>query len=609
MGTATEIAPSAAATYTGETIVNDLVIEVATSNGTGSQSANLVLMRSIFRMGVPVGAKNLFPSNIQGLPTWFTIRANGDGWIAKRVAPDVFIAMNEESVEDDLAKLRPGAVLLLRTALKGFLKRNDLIVYECPFDEMVKDVDVKLRKMVVNMAYVGVVGWLLNIEMEAIDAAIHKQFAAKAKAAEINVVCARKGWAWAAEHLRKKDPFLLRRLDKTKGKIIVEGNNATALGLTFGGCTFLAWYPITPSSTCAEALIDYLSEHRKDAATGKATFCAVQAEDELGAIGMVVGAGWVGARACTTTSGPGISLMSEIAGLSYFAEIPAVIVDVQRMGPSTGLPTRTCQGDMLKAYYLSHGDTKHILFIPKNPKEAFEMGSRLFDVAEHYQTLVFMMTDLDLGMNYWMSDRFEMPTHREDRGKVLTAADLDRLGQFARYKDVDGDGICYRTLPGTDHDLAAYFTRGTGHTERATYTEKPADWQRNMDRLARKFETVRRELPPPEEDLTGSPVGVIAYGTSDEAVAEARHLLRLEEGLETDYLRVLALPAHVRVKEFLSSHRVTYVVEQNRDAQMRAIFAAEFPESASRVRSVLHYSGDPIDARSVVEGIVKQEKR
>lgn len=589
---------------------NDVVITVATSNGTGSQSANLILMRTIFNMGIPVSGKNMFPSNIQGLPTWFTVRANEHGWTCRKRDADVFVAMNPESVAEDLASLRPGAIVILNATLKEHLKRSDLTAYVVPFDDLVVSVcrDVKLRKMVVNIMYVGVLAYLLDLDMKDVEVAIRRQFAKKVKAAELNIQAATAGYDWARQNLQKQTEFTLVKSNKTAGKIIIEGNQAAALGLVFGGITVAAWYPITPSSSLAESLIDYLDELRRDE-NGKATFAVLQGEDELASMAMVVGAGWAGARAATATSGPGISLMAELAGLSYFAEIPAVIVDVQRMGPSTGLPTRTCQGDVLKAYFLSHGDCKHPLLLPGNVQECFEFGAEALNLAEELQTLVFLMLDLDLGMNSWMSDPFQPLTQPIRRGKVLSAADLEKVGQFARYRDVDGDGIPYRTIPGTDHPLAAYFTRGTGHTDRATYSEKPADWKNNIDRLARKFETARKKMPRPIVKKTpGADIGILAYGSSDPAVEEARDLLA-KRGVATDYLRLRALPIDVEVREFLASHRVTYVVEQNRDAQVASILQLDCPAEVGKIKSVLHYSGLPIDAMSVVEGVLAHEDK
>jgi 2-oxoglutarate ferredoxin oxidoreductase subunit alpha len=593
----------------GPPLINDLVVTVATSNGTGSQSANLIMMRSIFNMGIPVGAKNMFPSNIQGLPTWFTVRVNGSGWTARRKHADIVVAMNVESVDEDVAAMRPGDTLIVNKALASRVKRGDLIVHVVPFDELVVPVcpDTKLRKMVVNILYVGVVAHLLNIEIEEVKKAISRQFGKKVKAAELNTKAALHGYEWAKANLPQHPRLSVKRMDKTAGKIVIEGNQAAGLGLVFGGITFLAWYPITPSSSLCENAIDYLQELRHDP-DGRATYAVIQAEDEIASIGAVVGAGWAGARAATATAGPGISLMSEFAGLSYFAEIPAVILDVQRMGPSTGLPTRTCQGDIFKAYHLSHGDCKHPLLLPGNPAECFEFAAEALNLSERLQTLVFVMLDLDLGMNNWMSEPFAPLVKPIDRGKVLSSADLQKVAEFQRYKDVDGDGICYRTLPGTENPKGTYFTRGTGHTEKATYSEKPKDWKNNIDRLARKFDTARKLLPKPIiKTMPGAQVGIIAYGSSDPAVEEARVTLEKEHKLPTDYLRLRGLPIGDETKDFIANHRVVYVVEQNRDAQCASILRLECPERATVLKSILHYSGLPIDAQSIIDDLTAAE--
>ena len=561
--------------------VNNVVIKIATANGSGSQSSNNILLRAIFQMGVPVSGKNVFPSNIQGLPTWYMIRANEEGWIAQRNEADILVAMNPDSVAEDLQELRPGAMVILNSELKSYLTRTDLDARLVPFNELVVTVcpEVKLRKLVTNMIYVGVVGYLLSIEIEEIEKAIAKQFKSKTKAIELNAGAAKLGYNWAAEHFIGGRRFKIERRHLTDNKVLIDGNLATALGLLYGGVTVVGWYPITPSSSVCENLIELLRKYRHDPATGKATYAVLQGEDEIASIGYVVGAGWAGARAATSTSGPGISLMAEFAGLSYFAEIPAVIVDIQRMGPSTGLPTRTNQGDILKAYFLSHGDCKHILLIPGSVEECYEFGMETLNLAERFQTLVFLMSDLDLGMNYWMADPFKPPTKDIDRGKVLTAEDLEKVKKFERYRDVDGDGIPYRTLPGTKHPLAAYFTRGTGHTANATYSEKAIDWQANMDRLAKKFNAARQAVPAPViEKQSKSEIAIIAYGSSDAAVKESLAQLRSEANLEMGYMRLRALPVNGEVRDYIAAHRAIYLVEQNRDAQMALILRMEYPE-------------------------------
>src|SRR5213082_1588014 len=494
-------------------IVNNMSIQVATVNGSGSQSSNTVLLRTIFQMGVPVSGKNLFPSNIAGLPTWYTIRANKDGYIARKKEIDFLIAMNVETAREDVMSLAPGAAVLYDEPLGLDKLRNDLIFYSVPYDKLVAPVcpEAKLRKVVRNMIYVGVVAKLLEIDMGEVEKAIRKQFSKKVKAANLNLAAVQAGYDYAAANLPKRDPYFIQRMDKTKGKIIIDGNSAAALGCMFAGVTVVSWYPITPSSSLPEAAIEYMKRFRVGP-DGKATFAIVQAEDELAAIGMVIGAGWAGARAMTATAGPGISLMAEFSGLAYYAEVPGVIWDIQRVGPSTGLPTRTSQGDILSTAFLSHGDTKHIMLFPCSVTECFTMAPEAFNLAEQFQTLVFVMSDLDLGMNNWMADPFEYPTTPINRGKVLAKEDLDRLGGFARYKDVDGDGIGYRTLPGTVHPAAAYFSRGSGHNEKAQYSERADDFENNMERLNRKFETARSFVPRPEITKgNNARIGIIGY--------------------------------------------------------------------------------------------------
>jgi len=591
-------------------VVNNMSLQVATVNGSGSQSSNTVLLRSIFQMGVPVSGKNLFPSNIAGLPTWYTIRVNKDGYIARKKEIDFLVAMNPETARDDVMSLAAGAAVLYDEPLGLSTLRNDLIFYSVPFDKLVAPVcpEAKLRKLVRNMIYVGVVAKLLDIEMQEIETAIRKQFSKKVKAANLNLAAVQAGYDYAAASLSKRDPYRVERLDKNQGKIIIDGNSASALGCVFAGVTVLSWYPITPSSSLAESIIEYLKRFRVDS-DGKATFAVIQAEDELAAIGMVIGAGWAGARAMTTTSGPGISLMSEFAGLAYYAEIPAVVWDIQRVGPSTGLPTRTSQADILSTAFLSHGDTKHIMLFPASPQECFTLAMDAFNLAEKFQTLVFVMSDLDLGMNNWMSDPFPYPETPIERGKVLSKDDLDRLGNFSRYKDVDGDGIPYRTLPGTEHRAAAYFTRGSGHNAEAQYSERPEDYENNMERLRRKFEHARSWVPAPIVDRApNAGVGIIAFGSSHWAITESRDQLRDEHKLATDYLRIRAYPFAPEISDFVRSHRRVYVVEQNRDAQMLSLLKLDLDgELVPRLRSVARLDGLPIDARSVTDEIAEME--
>ncbi len=596
----------------GQPVVNDFSIQVATVNGSGSQTANNVLMRTLFQMGIPVSGKNMFPSNIAGLPTWFTIRASKHGYIGRRKEVDFLVAMNPETAREDVLKLESGAAVVYDEPLQLNKLRNDLHFYPVPFDKLVGPVcpEAKLRKLVRNMIYDGVVGWLLSLDMQELRKALVKQFGKrKAKAAELNWGAAQAGYEWASKTLTKTDPFRAERMNATAGKIIIDGNSACALGAMFAGVTVVTWYPITPSSSLVETLIGYMKRFRHDPETGKATYAIVQAEDEIASIGMALSAGWAGARSMTATAGPGISLMSEFIGLGYYAELPAVIFDVERVGPSTGLPTRTAQGDILKNALLSHGDTQHPMLFPASPEECFTMAQDAFDLAEQFQTPVFLMTDLDLGMNNWMADPFPYPEKPIQRGKVLSAEDLDRLGGFARYKDVDGDGVGYRTLPGTNHRAASYFTRGSGHNEKAQYTEREDDYINNMDRLARKFETIRRHVPPPVVEVQPKArIGFVAAGTSDYAVRESRDQLRAEYKIDASYLRLRAYPFTDELKSFIRDHDRVYVVDQNRDGQLLKLMRLEFEaELIAKLRSVRYYGGLPLDARTVTDEIARQE--
>ena len=593
-------------------VVNDFSIQVATVNGSGSQTANSVLMRAIFQMGIPVSGKNMFPSNIAGLPTWFTIRASKHGYIGRRKEVDILVAMNPETAREDVEKLNAGAVVIYDAPLKLNEVRSDVHFFPVPFDKLVAPVcpDAKLRKLVRNMIYDGVVARLLSIEMDEVHVALGKQFGKKkAKAAELNWGAAKAGYEFALKTFTEGVPYRVERMNATAGKIIIDGNAACALGSMFAGVTVVTWYPITPSSSLVESLIGYMHRCRHDPETGKATYAIVQAEDELASIGMALGAGWAGARAMTATAGPGISLMSEFVGLGYYSEIPTVIFNVERVGPSTGLPTRTQQGDILSTALLSHGDTRHPLFFPCSPEECFSMAIEAFDFAEKFQTPIFVMTDLDLGMNNWMADAFAYPEKPIARGKVLDAADLDKLGGFARYQDVDGDGVGYRTLPGTNHPAAAYFTRGSGHNEKAQYTEREDDYINNMDRLAHKFEVMRQFVPEPVVTVPeNAKIGFVAFGTSDYAVRESCDQLRDEHGIAASYLRLRAYPFTQTLLDFIQRHARVYVVEQNRDAQMLGLMRLEFePEILAKLRSLRYYGGLPLDARTVTDEIIRQE--
>ena len=590
--------------------INDLTIHVATVNGSGSQSSNNVLMRSIFQMGVPVSGKNMFPSNIAGLPTWFTIRANKDGWIGRKKEVDLMVCMNSQTAREDVEGLPSGALCIYDAPLNCKTIRDDVEFFEVPFAKLAADLseDSKLRKLLTNMIYVGIVAELLGIDRDEILVALEKQFKGKAKAVAANVKAIDKGLEYAKATLPKQNRWRIERMNATAGKIIIDGNAAGAIGAMFGGVTVVTWYPITPSSSLCESLIDYCKEYRIDE-NGNATFAIVQAEDELAAVGMVLGAGWAGARSMTSTAGPGISLMSEFIGLGYFAELPGVIWDIQRVGPSTGLPTRTAQGDVNQVAYLSHGDTQHIVLIPSSVTECFEFGSEALDLAEEFQSPVFVLSDLDLGMNNWMSDPFVYPEKPITRGKVLTAEQLTQLeGKWGRYDDVDGDGIPWRTLPGTDHPFASYFTRGSGHDAQARYSEKPQDYKATVDRLAKKYETAKLFVPKPVVDQReGAKIGFIAYGTTTWALEESRDQLRRERSIETSYFRLRALPFTEELKAFVAAHDRVYVVEQNRDGQMGDMIRLEVGEDQRKLRKILHYTGLPCDARTITDAVLQME--
>ncbi len=591
-------------------VVNDFSIQIATINGSGSQTANMVLLRSILLMGVPVSGKNMFPSNIAGLPTWYTIRASKRHYIARKKEVDFLVAMNPETAKEDVLTLDPGSAVVYDEALKLNTLRNDLVFYPVPFDALVKPVcpDAKLRRLVRNMIYPGVIAKLLGIDPVLMEKALAKQLGKKAKAVILNAAALKAGYDYAEATFTKQDPFVIEPMNETAGKILIEGNAAAAIGCMMAGVTVVAWYPITPSSSLCESLIAYMKKYRIDKETGKATFAIVQAEDEIASLGMVIGASWAGARSMTATAGPGISLMGEFAGLAYYAETPAVIFNVQRVGPSTGLPTRTAQGDLIQAAFLSHGDTKHIMLIPCSVEECYTMAQEAFDIAEQFQTPVFIMMDLDLGMNNWMSDAFTYPTLPINRGKLLTAEKLKELGDgWGRYKDVDGDGIPYRTVPGDG--MPSYFTRGSGHNAKGQYSERPDDYVENMDRLTRKFDTARTFIPKPVVQTSpNAKIGFIAFGTTHFALEESRDQLREETKVETSYFRVRAYPFNDEISAFIDAHERVYIVEQNRDAQMLQLMKLELtPDRQKKLRSVLHYNGLPIDARSITDAVLALE--
>jgi 2-oxoglutarate ferredoxin oxidoreductase subunit alpha len=594
-------------------VVNDFCVQAATVNGSGSQSSNLVITKALFHMGIPVAAKNVFPSNIEGQPTWYDIRVSPQGYQARKRTVDILIALNPATWEQDAANVVPGGAVIHEATFPkvGLAAREDVSWYPVPFARLARErLDAKpdLRKYLQNMIYVGVLAELIGLDPAAVERGVRDQFRTKPKAADLNLLAIQIGVEYTRENLVKSDPFRVTPMDATRGTVLLDGNRAAALGGIMAGCTVLAWYPITPSSSLCEAFIDYAARFRADPDSGEKRYVAVQAEDELAAIGIALGAGWAGARAMTATSGPGISLMAELTGLGYYAEIPAVIFDIQRVGPSTGLPTRTMQGDLGFVHTLSHGDTAHPVLLPGTVVEVFEDAQRAFDVAERLQTPVFVLSDLDLGMNTWMTPPLPYTEGGVDRGKVLDAEGLKKVADWARYRDVDGDGIPYRTLPGTPDPRAAYFTRGSGHDEHALYTESPDVYQANMDRLRRKIEGVRTLMPAPLVEETGNPVAILAYGTTHHAVVEARHLLAAH-GLDVDYIRVRALPLHPAVAAFIGRHERVYVAEQNRDGQMEAILRQELSgELADRLRGVRHFNGVPIDAEAISEPMLAGER-
>jgi 2-oxoglutarate ferredoxin oxidoreductase subunit alpha len=593
-------------------ITNDLTIQAATVNGSGSQTANLILTRAIFHMGIPVAPKNVFPSNIEGLPTWYQLRVTPQGHMARRDQVDILIAFNPATWHQDLRTVRPGGVVVHEEVYSNADVRADVTYYPVPFSKLAKSKiqNDTLRKQLANMIYVGVVAGLLGIPWESLEHAVKRQFLAKPKAVQVNLDAIKVGYDYWQDNFSKKDPYHLEPMTGVvDNKVLVEGNQAAALGALMGGVTVAAWYPITPSSSLCENLIAYSERFRTDPKTGEKRIAVVQAEDELAAVGMAIGAGWAGARAMTSTSGPGISLMAEFAGLGYYAEVPVVIFDIQRIGPSTGLPTRTSQADVAFAYTLSHGDTKHLVLLPGTVEECYEFGRDAFDYADRFQTPVFVLSDLDLGMNLWMTPEFKYPEKPFDRGKVLSKDDLERLaGEWARYRDVDGDGVPYRTLPGTDHPAAGFFTRGSGHDEHARYTESAEAYAANMDRLARKFETARGALPAPIVDESAqSRIGLIAFGSTHAAVVEARQALEAAKR-PVDYLRVRALPLSPEIVAFVSRHERVYVVEQNRDGQVFDLIRLALPpELVHRLRSIRYYDGQPIPADAIIEPLLESE--
>lgn len=602
---------SPATDYSGGAVnVNDFSINVATPNGSGSQTSNLAIIRALFSMGVPVNGKNLFPSNIQGLPTWFIIRLSKDGYMARKDGNEILVAWNQQTFAKDVEELAPGSVLLYPLDWKQVTSRDDLHVFRMPIKDIMDDFDIprQIKPKVANMVYVGGLAKLLNIDLNEIEGALSFQLGGKKKAIDLNQDVVKAAYQWAEKNWDANVPFQVEPMEGyNEGKFLLEGNSAAGLGATFGGCSFISWYPITPSTSLIDACRAYFTNYRHTGEDGRPSYAIVQAEDELAAIGMVLGAGWAGSRSMTATSGPGISLMAEFVGMGYFAEIPGVIWDVQRMGPSTGLPTRTSQGDLFSTHYLGHGDTKHPILLPGTLEEAFRFGWQAFDFAERFQTPLFVLSDLDLGMNLWTSDDFEYPSQPMDRGKIKHADEIKAFGDFVRYADVDGDGITYRTLPGTNSPFAAYFTRGTGHDEYGVYSEDSEVWERNLVRLDKKIESMREALPAPIiQKREGATFGIVTFGTNDPACIEALDLLAAE-GIVADYLRILAVPVSTAVHDFIDDYDHVYVVENNFDAQMTQILRLDLPDRAAQIIPVNKCDGLPLTARFIAEEIISME--
>ncbi|MEN4012810.1 MAG: 2-oxoacid:acceptor oxidoreductase subunit alpha [Bellilinea sp.] len=595
-------------------IVNDFCITFGTVNGSGSATANLVLLKSFSRMGIPVNGKNIFPSNIQGLPTWYSIRLSKKGYLARVEMDDIVVAMNPSSMATEMKFLVPGGVLFYADDIRFEAPRDDVIYYPMPVRRLVKEADPpqNLRDYLANMVYVGVVAQMLGIDMDIIYDVLDAHFKGKKKAIDSNWLIIQAAAKWAKENLTKQDRYHVEPMTLDDEHIVIEGNTASALGALYGGVQFTAWYPITPASSLPEALMEHLPSLRTDPETNKTTSVIIQAEDEIAAIGMTIGAGWAGLRAMTSTSGPGISLMAEYLGLAYYAEVPVVVWDVQRVGPSTGLPTRTAQGDLTAVNFLSHGDTDYVILLPDDAKECFEFGWKSFDIAERLQTPVIILTDLDIGMNYHVSPRFEYPDQRMDRGKVLWEDDLQKMiekmdGKWGRYLDVDGDGIPFRTLPGNRHPASAYFARGTGHDEMARYSEDPQVWERGLNRLKEKIWNNRHMLPEPEiRTMEGAKIAIIGYGSTDPAIIEARDIL-VEMGVPTNYMRIRSLPFRDEVFDLLQTHERIYVVELNRDGQLKQLLTIYKPDCGPRVYQVSHVDGMPITARWIVDQICSME--
>ncbi|MAJ28779.1 hypothetical protein CBD41_05130 [bacterium TMED181] len=583
-------------------VINDFSVRIATPNGTGSQTSNIVIHRALLRMGLAANAKNLFPSNIAGLPTWYQIRVSPGGWQTMAESWNILLPLNQATIGKDLKESKPGTVVIdnsdWKTAESAF---KGLIRYPVPFDQLARTIDnAKLRPRLKNLIYVGVVAWVLDIPLTAIREALETVFPGKTEVIDLNESAALIGHQYASENFTKNDPYRVEAADQVGEKILVDGNEAAALGAIWGGVSVVAWYPITPASSLAESLEKHIGKVREKDPDGKNRFVVIQAEDELAAVGMALGAGWAGARSMTSTSGPGISLMAENLGLGYFTEIPTVIYDVQRVGPSTGLPTRTQQSDLLQVAFHSHGDTRFPMLLPATPGEAFDMSCQAYDLAEKYQTPVIFMSDLDLGMNNWICDPLDEPAVDMDRGKIASDEVIAKLENWGRYRDVDGDGIPYRTIPGvTLHPDAAHLTRGSGHDEDANYSEDPAVYSRNLDRIARKISGMTVDLPEPVLREGEGSMGLLAYGTTEWAIDEA--LASLDS--PPDYMRIRSFPFHDQVREFFENHETVMVIEQNQQGQLAQLLSMEFPDLAGRIISKTYYGGLPLSANFVSEAL------
>jgi 2-oxoglutarate ferredoxin oxidoreductase subunit alpha len=592
------------------TRINDFTIKIATVNGTGSASANTLLMKSIFRSGIPVMGKNYFPSNIQGLPTWYEIRVTREGYVARSGQVDIMVAMNAETYARDVREVAPDGYLVYDSTWPrpALLKREDITVLGVPLAQLCNENfnGVRTRILMKNICYAGVLAALLDLDLERIRELLAETYAKKPQLVDSNMKAIQLGYDYARTHFPCPLPLRVEKMDKTAGHIMIDGNTAAALGCVFAGATVAAWYPITPSTSLMDAFKMFCDRMRVDPSSGRRNFAFIQAEDELAAVGMVIGAMWNGARAFTATSGPGISLMNEFLGLAYYAEVPAVIFDIQRVGPSTGMPTRTQQGDLMECAYASHGDTRHVCLYPANPEECFYMAVQAFDLAERLQTPVLVLSDLDIGMNDWMCRDLKWDdSYRPDRGKLLGKAEVLELKKFYRFLDLDDDGIPYRTLPGV-HPKAAYFARGSGHTQYGAYTEDPAEYQVVLDRLLRKWATAKRLVPRALIDATaGSRFGIVSLGSSDGAIREALQVLKAR-GVGVDYMRVRAFPFSEDVERFLAAHELSFVVEQNRDAQLRALLTLETGVEKRKLRSLLHYSGLPVSSAFIVDGVLAE---